>query len=353
MENQLIARVFSSDSMSVHPQNTLSSFISEIENEVNLGEGEWVVGIKQLFLNSVNHGTTMSKYAKGRDVIIIPKEVRTFSNLQDFIDYVIERAIDPSIYIPSYFGKYLDKNILHQHDVFDDEFKDDFIPIDIIQDTLMTIEMKLEALLTPEELSEVREHNHDLEINLLKKVFNLKIPVNRQPFKLRAILQRIIRDLVLGYRGVDDSNEYVRRFATDLNAYPDFQEMMHAIKFHQAKLNQITQRLVRNFVEGVQKSLKRFKPPKLDSNKQVFIYCDIIKPQLLSGMRSRLLQLTPLEINHEKSFHYENFSNIEFVPVEKKRFKNIKFELRNEDGEFVNFHPSTTPNFITLIFRRL
>lgn len=101
-EGQFIARVFSTDSLSYHPENRLSSFTSEFDTELDLGDGYWELGIKQLFLNPTNLSDSGGAYVQGRDILVFPKESRNFATLQSFINFALGNSSDPTIFTPSY-----------------------------------------------------------------------------------------------------------------------------------------------------------------------------------------------------------------------------------------------------------
>lgn len=83
----------------------------------------------------------------------------------------------------------------------------------------------------------------------------------------------------------------------------------------------------------------------------MFVYCNLIQPQIVGGMRSRLMQIFSLP-EDETNFYHETRSMIDFIPFEMKRFENISFQLRNYLEELISFEKTIFPNHITLVFRR-
>lgn len=50
-KDSFVARFFSGDSLDLYPSNTLASFTCEFAQPLELGEGNWSVGVKELYTN--------------------------------------------------------------------------------------------------------------------------------------------------------------------------------------------------------------------------------------------------------------------------------------------------------------
>lgn len=348
-DNSFIAHVFSNDSMTIHPRNTMSCFTSEFDKELDLGNDAWEVGIKKMSLSPAN--TTGEMHFKGRDLVLLPNEPRVFHDLLSFIDYALENSTDANLYTPSYFSKYLDKGVLYEFEVLDRFFHDDFVMVDEKNDTIVKVHYQMQQLLSENELNSLVHPKHLDKINMKQKIFTLQIPVNKAPFTFRQIIQLFIRSFVYQYTGSGDKSNFSRSFLDAIVVYNGYQEMMESLKNHRITGNKMVHLLIAKFVDGVKNSKNFDSAVKTTFSEMIFIYCDIIKSQLVGGKRAKLLLITPF-VDSNVYFHV-NYSKVEYIPVEKKKIKNLQFELRNENGEFIDFHGSSTPNHITLLFRRV
>jgi hypothetical protein len=79
------------------------------------------------------------------------------------------------------------------------------------------------------------------------------------------------------------------------------------------------------------------------------IYCDLIPPQFVGSNLVRCLRsyiFASLSGQHI-------FDNIYYMPVEKRRFQDVRIEVRNLEGKLATFKTSTTPVKLVLHFRRI
>lgn len=82
----------------------------------------------------------------------------------------------------------------------------------------------------------------------------------------------------------------------------------------------------------------------------MFVYSDIIKPQLVSNTFARCLRTILLIQNSEV---YKSFNGIQYFPLEKTNFDTIEILITSQSGEIYNFQPSSTPTMLVLHFRKL
>jgi hypothetical protein len=92
-----------------------------------------------------------------------------------------------------------------------------------------------------------------------------------------------------------------------------------------------------------------FRPTILVGDTKVLIYCNLIAPQFVGANLVRCLRtfITPTHTCHNV------FENVYYVPVEKRRFQDIRIELLNLEGKRVNFKDSKRPVKVVLHFRRV
>lgn len=80
----------------------------------------------------------------------------------------------------------------------------------------------------------------------------------------------------------------------------------------------------------------------------LFIYSDIMKPRCIGNKNIRCIRVLPF---NGKSTCYD-FHNVEYYPLEISTINDISILIANSDGSQYDFLASSTPNYITLHFRR-
>lgn len=80
----------------------------------------------------------------------------------------------------------------------------------------------------------------------------------------------------------------------------------------------------------------------------VFIYSDIIRPRCVGDKNIRCIRIVPFK---GESMCYD-FHNIEYYALEISIINDISFLISNSDGLQYSFNSSSTPNYITLHFRK-
>jgi len=81
----------------------------------------------------------------------------------------------------------------------------------------------------------------------------------------------------------------------------------------------------------------------------VLLYCNMISPLLVcdSTVRSvRTFRLYP-----SATCHYE-FQNVQYVPVEQRRFQDIRIDFLTTYGLYIPFQDRTTPTNVVLQIRK-
>ncbi len=68
----------------------------------------------------------------------------------------------------------------------------------------------------------------------------------------------------------------------------------------------------------------------------VYIYTDVIKPQLVGDSRSKLLQVLPAP-QRTNAIISHTFNPIEYVPLEQLQFNQIAIDIRNGSGDLIPF----------------
>ena len=85
------------------------------------------------------------------------------------------------------------------------------------------------------------------------------------------------------------------------------------------------------------------------SANNALIYCDLISQQFVGSQYVRCLRT----FIHPSTYCNNIFQNVYYVPVEKRRFQDIRIEILRLSGERVVFKASDVPTKIVLHFRRV
>ena len=81
----------------------------------------------------------------------------------------------------------------------------------------------------------------------------------------------------------------------------------------------------------------------------IYVYCDIVEPQVVGDTSAQLLKSIPAEGKFGDVIA-KTFTNIQYVPVQTKSFENVEVLLRNDTGDPVPFERGKV--IITLHFKQ-
>lgn len=68
----------------------------------------------------------------------------------------------------------------------------------------------------------------------------------------------------------------------------------------------------------------------------IYIYCDIVQPQIVGDINAKLLRCIPVE-GKSGEVITKTFTNIQYVPVQTKSFEDVEILLRSDTGDPVPF----------------
>lgn len=85
------------------------------------------------------------------------------------------------------------------------------------------------------------------------------------------------------------------------------------------------------------------------STHSMYIYTNIITPQIVGDSRVPLLRAVSVHGNHNEHVR-DNFYHLQYVPVKLRNFRTIEIDIRNNIGELMPFHSGEV--IVTLHFRR-
>jgi len=81
----------------------------------------------------------------------------------------------------------------------------------------------------------------------------------------------------------------------------------------------------------------------------VLLYCNLITPQFLGDSTVRYIRTFRLYPN---AMCQHEFRNVHYVPVEQRRFQDIRIEFLTTEGLHIPFADSTMPTRVVLHFRK-
>ena len=81
----------------------------------------------------------------------------------------------------------------------------------------------------------------------------------------------------------------------------------------------------------------------------IYVYCDIVEPQIVGDTGAQLLKSIPAE-GKFGDIIAKTFTNIQYVPIRTKSFEAVEVLLRNDTGDPVPFERGKV--VITLHFRQ-
>ena len=88
---------------------------------------------------------------------------------------------------------------------------------------------------------------------------------------------------------------------------------------------------------------------RLDNSSTIYVYCDIVEPQIVGDTSAQLLKSIPAE-GRFGDIIAKTFTNIQYVPIRTKSFEAVEVLLRNDTGDPVPFERGKV--VITLHFRK-
>ncbi len=68
----------------------------------------------------------------------------------------------------------------------------------------------------------------------------------------------------------------------------------------------------------------------------IYVYCDIVEPQIVGDTNAQLLKSIPVEGNFGDIIA-KTYTNVQYVPVQTKSFEIVKVLLRSDTGKPVPF----------------
>ena len=292
--NEFYITVLSDSSFNMFPNNTLASFQTQLPQPVNLGSDKWSVGLAEI------------SYPTGVDIINSPLQFDEDA-LLNFV-YITEQKFVG--FAPLQNGKIVDiyKSLIKS---FSNEGHKKYFLIDF-----------------DKAISEYRK-----EVNFM--LASGQKWISRRSSKVWANTNHIadvnIHIPVRRYAGIRDLLQTLKNCAT---TYDDFKKVLNslytAVDSDLNKLDAVT----------------AISPYTSHDTDNVFVYTDIIEPQIVGGVYTRCLRIIQLPQKHHV------FNPIYYYPVQTSSFQTIGIDLRNKFGESPLFSDSLKPCIAVLHFKR-
>lgn len=297
--------LFSNDSMNFFPDNTLSTFENRIPTHLDLTNGDWKVGLSEIYTNDYLQTDIYDK--KTAAVISLGQN---------------------EVWVGSGTNK-----------------------IKVIK--------RMGYTFYPEEKSQFRFD--DWKINLLPTLINNITP--SQGFTRAEVLKEFYNELLVtlsddaaykvDYKPVTAANQLkLIRISRSFDQESFFlkQNTEYTIptlikELFQQKQNIINYR--KTIVQLYNRAVETYNDEK---SGMVMVYTDIIQPEIFGNNKIRALRAINID-NCRKQNNME-FKNVQYVPVEKKIFETIAFNISDQYGKNINFVSNYNPTKIVLHFKK-
>lgn len=379
--NSFVLYCFSDDTVS--KVNTLSQFTSDCGNVVEL-DGTWEVALKDAYFGDVlqedddddedervpdgnqnvqNKTNVVAQIdsESNLDSINIPesydKQVISWEFLSELLVYNAKNAnlYANKLYFDTYSNPSMDYTKFPQYGFRDGYYLKDFFEIPKEKDMFVKCVIRMRDFLSTEKKTYLKENFPNENKDIQTRQVIVKIPLGKD-LTLRQIVQIIIRFITSHHAPYVFSTETVAR---------RFRDLERSMVLNAVGMNDIIHNLLNSLFQMISGEVakqtqnnhskkNRFarSTNKIDQEADMqlaFIYCDIIRAQVVANNRSKLLALLPF---HSKAA-FQNVSKPSFCYLENFSFKCIRFEIRNYKGRLVNFKKSNHPTILILQFRKI
>jgi len=86
-----------------------------------------------------------------------------------------------------------------------------------------------------------------------------------------------------------------------------------------------------------------------EGSNPVLLYCNVISPQLLGDSTVRCIRTFQVYPN---AMCQDEYQNVQYVPMEQRKFQEIRIEFLKTEGSHIPFDDSTMPTKVVLHFRK-
>jgi hypothetical protein len=309
--NDFYITLLSDSSINLYPENSLSTFRNNLTRPIHLERDKWVVGLAELSYSQGFTSLDEEVFKEGGVLnknIIITRAGKIVFNRKDFVSFAdLYNTIK---------GQVKDRDL---------------------QELLLT-ELQGYLLVHKNEITNLERsntewhpsspHEHTSNTN--------SVLITVLGSKKEVVFESKISFPTKVYYGVGELVDYIRNSLPNLNIY----------------------KLVNNFMLGVVgtdiktilvRPIGRTNLQFEYDTEAVFVYCNIIQPQLVGDSYVRCLRV--IQFPSVKSHHI--FDTIYYVPVELNSFQTLAIEMTNKFGELARISNSIKPTTLILHFKKI
>lgn len=355
--DEFSVKLFSKDSANKF-DNTLSNFTVQLEQKLPLEPGiEYECGLTEILLNAAESSNFIEQ--DSRDYInFAVKETKTLT-IKEFSEYVLNHAVFPHLYFDKqYFNKYLNREFFYDPISLRNHFNNDDVflqGVELEPGNFVTIKFNFESLLKNGETidSFMAVHRRAMGKSSFP-IVTMKLPI-KKALTMKQVLFKTIEVLIAQMRhGFAGISNHVEDFlnSADLNTWTMKDKVEH-MREHLSKINEMVHRFITAFTDNIVEAKETHDIKQTTKSRLLMVYTDIIRPQIVSEISSRLLYLMTYEASKQSDFHLERVRNIQFSRVEPNEITKIMINLKNELGESINFIPTVHSTYVNLKFRKV
>lgn len=347
--NEFCVKLFSKDSSNKF-DNTLSNFTVQLEQKLPLEPGvDYECGLVEILLNSAESSDFIEE--NSRDYINFSvKETQTLT-IRQFSTYVLNHAVFPHLYFSkSYFNKYLNREFFYDPISLRNHFGSDDVILEgeeLQAQNFVTIKFNFETLLkNGETIDDFMAVHKRASGKSSFPIVTMKFPI-KKALTMKQVLFKTIEVLITQMRhGLPGISNHVEDFLNNsrLDSWTLKDKIDH-MREHLAKITVFTD----NIVEA--KEVHEIK--ETPKSRLLMVYTDIIRPQIIGEISSRLLYLMAYDASKQSHFHLERVKNVEYARVEPNEISKITINLRNELGASIDFIPTVHSTYVNLKFRKV
>ena len=102
-----------------------------------------------------------------------------------------------------------------------------------------------------------------------------------------------------------------------------------------------------NYLEIITKTTESPHVADLAAMSTIYVYCNIVQPQIVGDTNAQLLKSIPVEGTFGDIIT-KTFTNIQYIPIQRRSFEEVEVLLRSDTGDPVPFERGkvvTTPHF--------
>lgn len=303
--------LFSNSSLEKFPENSASKFQVALPKVLDFSQGNWVVGVIEIFHPRILGGVSNSK--NNGDVVnlpFIPSEKSFQYDLEQFIDLLLKSSARPEIYWEErYYEEFLNKTNLESFE------------INLKKYATETIDKALTFKISP--FPKKPEYR-----TTMKKKDYIFFEAKRN-YSMKQILYKIMEG-------------YFKIFRDDSKEFKDIERGSKESIFDALYLHGLS------FINSIRSKAATYNP---NPSCFVLIYGDFIVPSIVGPGLSKVLYSTRRKVNAiQDSIKVDH---VHYIEVNKKFVENIAIFFSDEYGQQLMMEDSFDATYILLHFKQV